>query len=133
MSYPNLDRLAKADPDTLTSRQIQVHVIHQDHKGAARDQSIKDARMAAAVPALLAHIDELYGEAAATERKFQLLAEEIAAARTESVEAFIERRLNHRDHDATQTQIDDWRIEARIAWNNAHPVLAGLLKTRGVR
>lgn len=63
--YPNIAWLAQADPATLTSRQLQVHVIRQDCEKPARGsmhQADKDARMAAAVPALLAHIDELYGE-----------------------------------------------------------------------
>lgn len=62
--YPNLDRLIQADPDNLTSRQLQVLGCRIDYKTPARGlmQVDKDARMAAAVPALLAHIDELYGE-----------------------------------------------------------------------
>jgi chromosome segregation ATPase len=65
-AYPRIAQLAQADPNKLTSRQVQVHVIHQDCEKPARGsmhQVDKDARMAAAVPALLAHIDELYGEA----------------------------------------------------------------------
>lgn len=70
--YPNIARLALADPDKLTSRQLQVHVIRQDYEKSARGsmaQVDKDARMAAAVPALLAHINELYGQIDALKEK----------------------------------------------------------------
>ena len=62
--YPNIARLAHADPATLTGRQLQVHVIRQDYeaKHPISPSAEKTARMADAVPALLAHIDELYGE-----------------------------------------------------------------------
>lgn len=64
MELPNLARLAQKDPDTLTARQLQVHAIRQDYeaKHPISPSAEKTARMADAVPALLAHIDELYGE-----------------------------------------------------------------------
>lgn len=162
IAYPTLDRLLQDDPDKLSSRQVEVLVCRIDYGTPARGpmQLDKDARMAAAVPALLAHIDELYGDIndlkgkcgkqadmlarhcrrrdeqdaaiAAAERKLADVTNDAARARAESVAAFVERRLNHRDGDASQTQIDNWRVEARMAWNNEHPTLAELLKTRGV-
>lgn len=61
--YPNIAKRAAGDPDELTSRELQVNLIRQDFETPARGsmrQVDKDARMAAAVPALLAHIDDLY-------------------------------------------------------------------------
>lgn len=62
--FPNIARLAHADPDKLTSRQLQIHVIRQDYeaKHPIFPSAEKTARMADAVPALLAHINELLGE-----------------------------------------------------------------------
>lgn len=64
MELPNLARLAQKDPSTLTAWQLQVHAIRQDYeaKHPISPSPEKTARMAAAVPALLTHIDELYGE-----------------------------------------------------------------------
>jgi len=122
--FPNINRLAQADPDKLTSRQHQILVFHSAPETFAQST---------AEQSMLAHIDELYGDINALKVKCELMAEEIAVARTESVEAFVERRLDHRDGEAAQAQVDDWRIAARIAWNQKHPVLADFLKTRGAR
>jgi hypothetical protein len=64
MNFPNLARLANTEPDKLTSRQLQVNAIRQDYeaKHPISPSPEKTQRMADAVPALLAHIDELYGE-----------------------------------------------------------------------
>lgn len=65
--YPNLDRLerrARFNRIDVTTREIQVLNIRQDYAKPARGtmhQADKDARMAASVSALLAHIDELHG------------------------------------------------------------------------
>jgi len=62
--FPNINRLAQADPDKLTARQLQVLGIRQDYeaKHPISPSPEKTDRMAATVPALLAHIDELYGD-----------------------------------------------------------------------
>lgn len=64
-NFPNIARYAQTDPNRLTARELQVNIIRQDYEKPARgsmNQVDKDARMAAAVPALLAHIDDLYGQ-----------------------------------------------------------------------
>lgn len=128
---PNLDRLARKGADNLTARELQTLCIRADH-------TVPPGESDAKVPPLLAHIDELCGQIENLRKsvdatKQQVLAEEIALVRTESVETFVRGRLEHRQFDATQTQEDDWRIAARINWNQKHPVLADLLKKRGVR
>jgi hypothetical protein len=67
VSLPNLDRLAQSNPDTLTARQLQVLLIRREAEnttGSATAQAMRTTRLGAEVPALLAHIDELYGEIA---------------------------------------------------------------------
>jgi hypothetical protein len=83
--FPNIARLVQADPAELTSRQLQIHVIRQDYEKSARGtmhQVDKDARMAAAVPALLAHINELYGEIATLRDRNGRQADMLACHRT---------------------------------------------------
>jgi len=62
--FPNIPQPGQIDPDKLTVRQIQIHMIRQDYeaKHPISPSREKTDRMAAAVPALLAHIDELYGD-----------------------------------------------------------------------
>lgn len=63
--FMNIARRAQGDPNKMTARELQVNMIRQDYEKSARGtmhQADKDARMAAAVPALLAHIDDLYGQ-----------------------------------------------------------------------
>lgn len=65
MNLPNLDRLRQADPATLTARQLQVLLIHRDATnldGTTAERAMRTTRLGAEVPALLAHIDELYGQ-----------------------------------------------------------------------
>lgn len=64
-SYPNLDRLAQRDPGTLTAREVQVVLICRDANTPSVtkvDQAAQTVRLGRDVPALLAHIDELYGQ-----------------------------------------------------------------------
>lgn len=70
---PNLDRLARRnwrDQNAVTSREMQVLNIRDDYYRDPISASIEKAhRMSDAVPALLAHIDELYGEINALKAK----------------------------------------------------------------
>jgi hypothetical protein len=54
-NLPNLDRLARRGADNLTARELQTLCIRTDH-------SVPPGVSDATVPALLAHIDELYGD-----------------------------------------------------------------------
>lgn len=64
-NHPNLARLAQRDPGTLTAREAQVVLISRDANTPSTtklDQAAQTVRLGRDVPALLAHIDELYGE-----------------------------------------------------------------------
>ncbi|MFJ5984244.1 hypothetical protein [Lentzea sp. NPDC092896] len=63
--FPNLDKLRKTDPNKLTARQLQVLLIQrtaENTNGSFAERTTRTASLGADVPALLAHIDELYGE-----------------------------------------------------------------------
>lgn len=62
--FPNIARRAAGDPNKLTAREMQVNLIRKDYeaKHPISPSQEKTERMAAAVPALLAHIDDLYGQ-----------------------------------------------------------------------
>jgi hypothetical protein len=65
MNLPNLDRLHRSNPDTLTARQLQVLLIHRESGkplASTADRAMRTVRLGAEVPALLTHIDELYGQ-----------------------------------------------------------------------
>ncbi len=65
--FPNLERLARTDPDKLTAKQLQVLVIRsiaENTRGTFSEQAMRTASLGADVPALLAHIDELYRQVA---------------------------------------------------------------------
>jgi hypothetical protein len=62
---PNLDRLARRGADNLTAAQIQVLLIKraaEDTSGGFTEQARRAVTLGTEVPALLAHIDELYGD-----------------------------------------------------------------------
>lgn len=61
-NLPNLDRLARRDADNLTARELQTLCIRVDH-------TVPPGGSDAKVPALLAHIDELYGQIDALKEK----------------------------------------------------------------
>lgn len=63
--YPNLDRLGENGANDLTERQIQVLVVLQEVETPVpteAERAVRTARLGNDVPALLAHIDELYGD-----------------------------------------------------------------------
>lgn len=122
--YPNIARLALADPDKLTSRQLQIHCIRQDYEKPARGsmhQVDKDARMAAAVPALLAHIDELYGQINALKAKCGKQADMLAHhcqrrdeqnAEIERLRKYNETTKYHQDqHAAALRELEKFRAD----------------------
>lgn len=93
--FPNIARLDQIDPDKLTMRQVQIHMIRQDYeaKHPVSPSSEKTARMAAAVPALLAHINELYGQ-------------------LENLRKYAETTKYHQDqHDAAVRELETVRAE----------------------
>jgi len=104
--YPNIARLAQTDPDKLTSRQLQIHGIRQDCERPARGpaQLDKDARMAAAVPALLAHIDELYGDIAKLQERNGNQADMLAQHRYRRDEQDTEIERLRKERDAAQVE-----------------------------
>jgi hypothetical protein len=64
-SYPNIALLADRDPATLTARELQVALICRDAETTpvtVLDKAKQTTRLGQDVPALLAHIDDLYSE-----------------------------------------------------------------------
>jgi len=62
---PNLARLAQADPNTLTARELQVALIYRDANTTTvteLDKAKQMTRLGQNALDLLAHIDRLYGE-----------------------------------------------------------------------
>lgn len=100
MELPNLDDLARRgwrDPNAVTSREMQVLNIRDDYYRDPISASIEKAhRMSDAVPALLAHIDDLHGQVENRERDLEKARFEVTQIAIDTSPAYAQLR-NERD------------------------------------
>jgi hypothetical protein len=52
---------------------------------------------------------------------------EIASIRACFVDAYVQRRINHREGDCTTDQIVGWENQAYAMWRHDHPALSEML------
>lgn len=54
---------------------------------------------------------------------------EVVQIRSEFVDDYVTRRIDHREGDCTTEQVRGWEDEAYAMWRDRHPALSSLLPT----
>ncbi len=119
MELPNLDRLerrARFNRIDVTAREIQVLNIRHDYDRPAPTtlhQVDKDARMAAAVPTLLAYIDELHSRIDAAQAQRDRARDEVTRIAIDTSPAYAqlrdERDSARRERDEAMAKLNETR------------------------